>query len=160
MKKQILNNNIVLVIKEFEESLKDGWRFVPNKSDLFSSMMGLKELSLYKEEVEINLYSVEDVLDVAYVESYDKVNFFISLQKLILSGWEVDLESIIWCDIGTKRVKVKHPDHPASKIYSKEELQEMDFESLKQIAKIRGCFNRQRSVCVQNILKFQDNKEE
>ena len=158
--KQILNNNIVLVIKEFEESLKDGWRFVPNKSDLFSSMMGLKELSLYKEDVEIHLYSVEDVLDIAYVESYDKMNFFTCLQKLILSGWEVDLESIIWDDIGTKRVKVKHPNHPASKLYSKEELQEMDFESLKQIAKIRGCFNRQRSVLITNVLKFQEGRSD
>ena len=77
-------------------------------------------------------------------------------KKYVVSGWRIDLNSVYFDVIGTKSCKLVHPEHPVSKVYSKEELDEMDFEELKAISRLRGCFNRQRSVLISNVLKFQE----
>ena len=117
------------------------------------------ELELFNQKLEIQKLSFEDALDVVTVATHDKTDFLLQLQKYILSGWRIDLNSVYFDVIGTKSCKLVHPEHPVSRVYTKEELDEMDFEELKAISRLRGCFNRQRSVLISNVLKFQEGRE-
>ena len=158
--KLIFNTNPVIVIQEFEKAVKSGYRFVSGRSAVTEWHTGMLEIDLYKQEIEIPEITFEQELDIVYVSEYDKLKFILRVQSLVLNGWEIDLNSIDYTITGSKRCKLVHPEHPASKIYSKEELNEMPWEELKAIAKIRNCFNRGKDVCVNNILKFQQEREE
>lgn len=158
--KLILSTNHVVMLQEFEKAVLQGYLFVPGRSDLAIHPTGLMELELFKQELEIQKLSFEDALDITFVTTHDKTDFLLQVQKHILSGWRIDLNSIYFDIIGTKSCKLVHPDHPVSKVYSKEELDNLDFEELKVISRLRGCFNRQRSVLIANVLKFQESKEE
>ena len=154
--KLLLNTNHVVILQEFEKAVLQGYLFVPGRSDLFIHPTGLMELELYNQQLEIPKLSFEDALDVVTVATHDKTFFLLELQKYILSGWRINLNSIYFDIIGTKSCKLVHPEHPVSRVYTKEELDEMDFEELKAISRLRGCFNRQRSVLISNVLKFQE----
>lgn len=153
--KLILSTNYVVVLQEFEKAVLQGYLFVPGRSDLAIHPTGLMELELFKQELEIPKLSFEDALDVVTVATHDKTDFLLQVQKYILSGWRIDLNSIYFDIIGTKSCKLVHPEHPASKVYSKEELDNMDYETLKYVGKMRKCFNRSRSVMQEQILRFQ-----
>lgn len=156
MKKLLLNTNHVVILQEFEKAVLAGYLFVPGRSDLFIHPTGLLEVELYKQELEIPKVNFEDDLDIVFVATHDKTILLLELQKYILSGWQIDLNSVYFDAIGTKSCKLVHLEHPVSRVYTKEELDEMDFEELKAISRLRGCFNRQRSVLISNVLKFQE----
>ena len=156
--KLILNTNPVVVLQEFEKAVKAGYLFVPGRSDLFIHSTGLMELELYKQELEIPKLGFEDALDKVVVNSHDKTDFLLQLQKYILSGWELDLRTVYFDTIGSKMVRVVHPSHPVSLVYTKEELQEMDYDELKRIAKLRNCFVKSRDVMVNKVLQFQEGR--
>lgn len=156
MNKLLLNNNPVIVLRDFENAIKAGYRFVEGRSNL-SEVSGLYELTVYKQDIEIPYISLEDALDRVTVQYYNKNEFLMEIQTYVANGWEIDLNSVVFLNL--KVCKLVHPEHPASKVYSKEELNEMPWEELKAIAKIRNCFNRGKEVCVNNILKFQEERE-
>lgn len=156
--KLLLNTNHIVILQEFEKAVLQGYLFVPGRSDLAIHPTGLMELELFKQQLEIPKLSFEDALDVVFVATHDKTDFLLQLQKYILSGWRINLNSVYFDVIGTKSCKLVHPEHPVSRVYTKEELDEMDFEELKAISRLRGCFNRQRSVLISNVLKFQEDR--
>ena len=156
--KLILNTNPVVVLQEFEKAVKAGYLFVPGRSDLFIHSTGLMELELHKQELEIPKLSFEDALDKVVVHSHDKTDFLLQLQKYILSGWELDLRTVYFDTIGSKSVRLVHPEHPVSISYTKEQLQEMDYDELKRIAKLRNCFVKSRDVMVTKVLQFQEGR--
>ena len=158
--KTLINTNPVTIFRDVQEAFKQGYRFVSGRSGITEWHTGMLEIDLYNQEVEIPEITFEQELDIVYVLEYDKLKFILRIQALVLNGWEIDLNSIDYTITGSKRCKLVHPEHPASKIYSKEELNEMPWEELKAIAKIRNCFNRGKDVCVNNILKFQQEREE
>ena len=157
--KLILNTNPVVVLQEFEKAVKAGYMFVPGRSDLFIHSTGLMELELHRQELEIPKLGFEDALDKVVVNSHDKTDFLLQLQKYILSGWELHLRTVYFDTIGSKSVRLVHPEHPASKVYSKEELNEMPYDELKQVGRIRKVFNKSRDVMTNQILKFQESRE-
>ena len=157
--KLILNTNVVVVMQEFEKAVKAGYLFVPGRSDLFIHATGVMELNLYEQELEIPKVSFEEALDKLVISSHDKTDFLLQLQKYILSGWNINLNSIYFDLIGSKVAMLVHPEHPVSRVYSKEELQGMDYEELKRIAKLRNCFNKSRDVMVAKVLQFQEGRE-
>lgn len=158
-KKMLLNTNPVVILAEFEKAVLHDYLFVPGRSDLFISPSGLIELELFRQEMAIPKVTFEDALDVITLVHHDKTSLMLDLQKYILSGWRVDLKSVYYDVVGSKICKLVHPEHPVSKVYSKEELDQMDFEELKAISRLRGCFNRQRSVLIANVLKFQEDRQ-
>ena len=156
MMKLLLNTNHIVILQEFEKAVLQGYLFVPGRSDLAIHPTGLMELELFKQELDIPKLGFEDALDVVVVATHDKTDFLLQIQKYVVSGWRINLNSIYFDVIGTKSCKLVHPEHPVSKVYSKEELDNLDFEELKVISRLRGCFNRQRSVLIANVLKFQE----
>lgn len=157
--KLIIDRNPVIVLREFEDAVKQGYLFVVGRSDLFVEVSGLMQIDLYKQQIESPEITFEQELDIVYVSEYDKLKFILRIQALVLSGWEIDLNSINYSITGSKICKLVHPEHPVSKVYSKEDLDQMDFEELKAISRLRGCFNRQRSVLIANVLKFQEDRQ-
>ncbi len=159
MTKTLLNYNPVVLIKDFEQSLLHGYRFVPGSSDLTEFPSGLLELQLYKQDIVIDQINFEDELGIVYLADYDKIKFMIALQRYVLNGYQVELNSVAYDIIGTKRCKLIRPDHPSLVLYSKEELEAMDYEDLKVIARIRQCFNKTRAILINNVLKFQQDMQ-
>lgn len=155
MSKLILNQNIHVVLQEFQEAIREGYRFTP-KSDLFTSMSGLNELYLYKSDVEVVVLTHEDAFEKAVVEDYNKQKVLLAVQQLVLSGYEIKPESVLWDSLGTKRIVMFNVEHPNNKVFTKEELEDMDYEELKQIARLRNAFNRSRSVMAAGVLKYQE----
>ena len=115
--KLILSANHVVVLQEFEKAVLAGYLFVPGRSDLAIHPTGLMELEVYKQQLEIPKLSFEDALDITFVASHDKTDFLLQVQKYILSGWRIDLNSVYFDIIGTKSCKLVHPEHPVSKVY-------------------------------------------
>ena len=157
--KTLINTNPVTIFRDVQEAFKQGYRFVSGRSGITEWHTGMLEIDLYKQEVEIPEITFEQELDVVYVSEYDRLKFILRIQALVLNGWEIDLNSIDYTITGSKRCKLVHPEHPVSRVYSKEELQGMDYEELKRIAKLRNCFNKSRDVCVTKILQFQEGRE-
>ena len=158
-KKLILNTNHIVILQDFEKAVLAGYLFVPGRSDLFIRPTGLMELELFKQELEIPKLGYEDALDVVFVATHDKTDFLLQLQKYILSGWRINLDSIYFDIIGTKSCKLVHPEHPAAILYDKETLDNLDYEELKRIGRIKGCFNRSRAVMTEQILRYQEKKQ-
>lgn len=153
--KLILNTNPVILLDEFQKSVRDGNFFVPGRSDLFIHPSGLLELDLYEQELVIEKINYEDALDRVVIQTHDKIFLLLEVQRYVISGWQIDLKSIYFDSIGTKRCKLINTEHPAAFVYDKETLDAMDYEELKRVSKIRKCFNRSRSVMVEQILRFQ-----
>lgn len=157
--KILLQTNPVQLMADFQSALQHGYRFVSARSQLFEHVGGLLELDLYKQDVEIPEIKFEDMLGDVWVVDYDKTKFLLEVQALVVNEYEIDLNSISYDIVGTKRCRLIRKNHPSLMKYSKEELDEMDFEELKAISRLRGCFNRQRSVLISNVLKFQEGRE-
>ena len=157
--KIILNTNAVIALRDVQEAIKQGYRFVSGRSDITEWHTGMIEIDLYKQEIEVPEITFEQELDIVYVSEYDKLKFILRIQALVLSGWEIDLNSINYSITGSKICKLVHPEHPVSRIYTKEELDEMPYEELKYVGRLRNCFNRGRDIMVNNILKFQESRE-
>ena len=156
--KLILNTNIHTILAEFQEAIREGYRFTP-KSDLFTSMSGLHELYLYKSDIEVAVLTHEDAFEKVVVEDYNKQKVLLAIQQLVLSGYEIKPESVLWDSLGTKRVVMFSVQHPNNKVYTKGELEDMDYEGLKQVGRLRNAFNRSRAVMQEQILRYQqDNK--
>ena len=155
MTKTLLNYNPMVLIKDFEQSLLHGYRFVPGSSDLTEFPSGLLELQLYKQDIVIDQINFEDELGIVYLADYDKIKFMIALQRYVLNGYQVELNSVAYDIIGTKRCKLIRPDHPSLVCYDEDSLKNMPYEELKQIAKIRKCFNKTKDIMIRNIIKFQ-----
>lgn len=156
--KTLINSNVVVILSDVQDSLKQGWYFVPGRSDIVEWHTGMLEIDLYKQEIEVQKINFEDALDIVYVSEYDKLKFILKLQAFILNGWQIDLNSINYSLIGSKSVRLVHPEHPVSLVYEKEELQNMDYDELKRIAKLRNCFVKSRDVMVTKVLQFQEER--
>lgn len=159
MKKMLLNTNHIVILQEFEKAVLQGYLFVPGRSDLSIHPTGLMELELFKQELEIPKLSFEDALDVVVVATHDKTFFLLEIQKYILSGWQIDLNSVYFDAIGTKSCKLVHPEHPVSVQYTKEELDEMSWDEIKVVGKLRQVFNKNRTVMTEQIVRFQEGRK-
>lgn len=157
--KTLINTNPVTIFRDVQEAFKQGYRFVSGRSGITEWHTGMLEIDLYKQEVEVPEITFEQELDIVYVSEYDKLKFILRIQALVLNGWEIDLNSIDYTITGSKRCKLVHPSHPVSLAYTKEQLQEMDYDELKRIAKLRNSFNKSRDVMVSKVLQFQEGRE-
>lgn len=155
MQKTIANSNIIILLNDLQEAIQEGYRLVPNKS--FLETYPLNEITLYKEDVDVAELSEYDALPKVTVESYDAMAVLFDVQRFIVNGYEIQ-DSVFWLGVGTKRVPMFKPTHLANVVYTKDELDEMEYELLKEVGRVRNCFNRSRSVMVNNILKFQDEQ--
>lgn len=153
--KTLINTNPVTIFRDAQEAFKQGYRFVSGRSDITEWHTGMIEIDLYKQQIEIPEIKFEDMLGDVWVVDYCKTKFLLEVQALIVNEYEIDLNSVSYDTVGTKRCRLVRKNHPSLKKYTKEELDNMDYEALKYIGKMRKCFNRSRSVMVEQILRFQ-----
>lgn len=157
--KTILNSNIVTVLKEFQEAVREGYRLEPNKSFLCNVGM-LYELHVFNNtDIQVKLISETEALDTVVICDHDPMKVFFAVQQYVVSDYEIDLNSVLWLPTGTKSVKMVKASHPATKVFSKEELESMPYEEIKEAARYRNCFNRSKEQMIRNILKFQEERK-
>lgn len=153
--KILLQTNPVQLMADFQTALQHGYRFVSARSQLFEHVGGLLELDLYKQDVEIPEIKFEDMLGDVWVVDYDKTKLLLQLQALIVNEYEIDLNSVSYDIVGTKRCRLVRHNHPSLKKYTKEELDNMSWDEVKYIGRMRQVFNRNRDIMTTQILKFQ-----
>lgn len=154
--KAILESNPIIVLKQMQEAIKDGWRLKPNASFLVNYPR--YELLMFKEDVDVKNVLENEAPETVYLADYDVNKLLFAAQRFIVSGYDIDLQNVFWDDIGTKRLKLFKADHPNNIIYTKEQLDQMSYEELKQIGRLRDAFNRSRDVMITGILKYQEGK--
>ena len=153
--KILLQTNPVQLMADFQSALQHGYRFVPARSQLLEHVGGLLELDLYKQDIEIREITFEDKLGDVWVVDYDKTKFLLEVQALVVNEYEIDLNSVSYDILGTKRCRLIRQNHPSLKKYTKEELDNMSWDEIKYVGRMRQVFNRSRSVMVEQILRFQ-----
>ena len=151
--KTLTHNNPISLFHELVESIKEGYRIVGNKS--FLTTYPYFEIDLYYNEGEVTVLTDEEVLATIQIVEYDKLKFLLAIQQHVVSGWEVDLKTLSFSEIGSKFVTMNKPSHEGNKQYTREEMEEMEYETLKRAAKLRGCFNKSRNQMINNILRYQ-----
>jgi hypothetical protein len=149
--KKILNTNIVTFLHELQEAIREGCCVVPGKSYLSTAF--IFDLDLYKEDVDIPQLSVTDKVQEQVIEEYAADAFLQEMQKFVMNGYDLDLESIWWDSTGVKTAKMILSDNPLIKDWTEEELKELTYEELKVIASYRNCFHRAKGVMIAAILK-------
>lgn len=157
MKLTLVETNPVILLNKIQDSIRNGYRLIPNKSLLDHYL--LYDITLYKEDTDINVLTDYDAPDTLFVESYDSMAFLFTVQMYVVNDYEIVEESVNWFDTGTKRCTMKKANHLCTRVFEKQELQDMDYEDLKTAARVRGCFNRSRDVMVSGILNFQEGRK-
>lgn len=154
--KNIVANNPVAFLSEFTNLVRDGWVLNPNDSVV---MFPRYETSLVKQKddlpqlVEFKPNATELVVEApSFGELCEKLQFFLN------QYWELDYSSLNANLAGMSSVRVWREKHLAVQNYSKEELQNMEWEQLKLLARSYNCFNRNKDICIYNIIKQQEGK--
>jgi len=157
MKITVTESNIARLVSIVEHYIQHGYRVLPMRSYLDSQPF-LYEIDMWLEcdaDVEFATYSEEDALPEAWVNEYDAQKFLLSLQKFVISGYQVELNTLNWSEIGSKIVQVIKPDHEVNIRYTREEIEAMEYEELKRVARLRNCFHKSRNQMLISILKQQ-----
>lgn len=148
---KILNTNIVTALLEIQEAVREGYRVVPGKS--FLSTAFIFDIDLHKEDVAVTTLDVIQKVPEQTIEEYDADVFLQEMQRLILNGYDINLDSVWWNSAGAKVAKMVLSTNPLIKDWTEDELKEMSYEGLKAIAQYRGVFNKAKGVMINNILK-------
>ncbi|MNY59708.1 hypothetical protein D3C86_1961820 [compost metagenome] len=90
------------------------------------------------------------------VSTYEANNALKGIQPYIVNGYVV--EKIDWMELGYKYISLDKPSHSSYCVFTKEELNEMSYDALKEHAKVVGAFNRSKGQMIRNILKIQEEK--
>ncbi|MNG18858.1 hypothetical protein D3C87_1675590 [compost metagenome] len=119
-------------------------------------MNGLHEIELYKIEQNFAPMTDEETPAHVLVSTYEANNALKGIQPYIVNGYVV--EKIDWMELGYKYISLDKPSHSSYRVFTKEELNEMSYDALKEHAKVIGCFNRSKDQMIRNILKIQEEK--
>lgn len=154
--KSVVANNPVSFLSEFVNNVRDGW-CLDNKRFAVSLQAMLVEATLVKSKedhgclVEFKPNDTNIVVTGhSFGEMCEKLQFFVA--KL----WELDYNSLNVNPAGMCSVQIWREEHLAVQNYTKEELQNMDWEKLKVLARSYNCFNRNKDICIYNVLKEQN----
>lgn len=154
--KNIIANNPVSFLSEFTNAIRDGWVLNPNDSVV---MFPRYETSLLKQKddlpqlVEFKPNATELVIEApSFAELCEKLQFFLN------QYWEINYSTLNANLAGMSSVKIEREEHLAVQNYTKEELYAMEWEKLKTLGRSYNCFNRNKDICIFNILKQQEGK--
>lgn len=92
----------------------------------------------------------------------ENINSFLQkLQVVIKDGWTlVDKQDFSMAMSTNYWMCVLEKDVLPERIYTKQELNDMEYEELKKVAKLYDCFNRARDVMVGKVLEKQEQRKE
>lgn len=151
MEKLIIGSNPVNVFSEFENAIKQGYRFVENKSDVTEWSTGMLQLDVYSvDQLDTVDYNKEVTV---FISERDKYDFVKKFQQLVIQGYSPDYGSLNYNFMHFKTCEFVNLDHPSNIKYTREQLENMSYEELKEVGKSLDCFNRSREVMTQAILK-------
>jgi len=151
MEKLIIGSNPVNVFSEFENAIKQGYRFIDKKSDITEWSTGMLQLDVYSvEQLDTIDYNKEVTVVISERDKYDFVKKF---QQFVVQGYSPDYDSLNYNFMNFKTCEFVNLDHPSNIKYTREQLENMSYEELKEVGKSLDCFNRSREVMTQAILK-------
>jgi hypothetical protein len=142
----IIEQNPHVFIEHFVAAIKHGY-VVENSNRGWVVDGALKEINLFKSKDE---YYCAKILEYGetVISDYDSQKFLEKLQGAIWQKADVAVESSYWDMSGVKSVKVvlKAP-------HTKEQLDGMDWEMLKEVCRKQGITGRDRGVLINKYLK-------
>lgn len=155
--KSLVQSNIVLLLRDMVESINDKYLFIPDKSNLDCSPF-LYEITLYKEKFEIETIDLITVGKTVVIREYDKTTFLSEVQKYVVNGYELDLNSVYWDIAGIKMVTLVNHNHVDVPSYTNKQLEDLEWEELKAVGRMYFVKGRDRQALVHNILKAQEQR--
>ena len=141
----IVESNPHIFIQRFVEAVSKQY-YLENSNRGWIVDLSLKELNMYKQRDQ-PVYENMQYGEVI-ISDYDTQCFLEKLQGAVIQKGDVDVNSLYWDMAGVKSVKVI-----LSAPYTKEELDDMDWEDLKEVCKKQGVSGRDRSVIINKYLK-------
>jgi hypothetical protein len=142
----IIEQNPCIFVERFVAAIKHGY-VVENSNKGWVVDGALKEINLFKSKDE---YGCAKILEYGetIISDYDAQVFLEKLQWAVIQKAVVDYESLHWGLTSLKSVKViLSPPH------SKEELDGMDWDTLKEVCRKQGITGRDRAVLINKYLK-------
>jgi hypothetical protein len=139
-------------IERFVAAVKHGY-VVENSNKGWIVDGTLKEINLFKSKDE---YSCAKILEYGetVISDYDSQKFLEKLQGAVIQKGEVAVESLYWDMSGVKSIKVV-----LSAPHTKEQLDDMDWETLKEVCRKQGVSGRDRAVIINRYLKVVSGEE-
>lgn len=153
--KKILNKSYVLFVQDVVNAIKEGY-YVVNSNAGWVGTSFLYDINLFKLTEAPTFNLIDDNRHT--IQEYDAQKFLNKLQEAILSGFVVDIDTLYWDNVGLKSVQCFNPNHPKNIKYTKEQLDELSWEEIKDIAKLYNKTGRDRSLLVNHILKSQEEE--
>ena len=148
----IIEQNPHIFIERFVQAIKDGY-VVQNTNSGYISDGALKQINLFKTKDE---YYCAKILEYGetVISDYDSQKFLEKLQGAVIQKAVVDVSSLYWDLTSLKSVKVVlSPPH------TKEQLDGMDWEMLKEVCRKQGVSGRDRAVIINRYLKVVSGEE-
>ena len=148
----IIEQNPHIFIERFVQAIKDGY-VVQNTNSGYISDGALKQINLFNSKDE---YYCANILEYGetVISDYDAQAFLEKLQGAVWQKADVDVNSLYWDLTSLKSVKVVlSPPH------NKEQLDEMDWEMLKEVCRKQGVSGRDRSVIINKYLKVVNGED-
>lgn len=152
MKKLLINDNIHRLIGDIESAIKHGY-FLTEKSSLVS-VNGFHEIDLYKQDVSFPEMPDEEYRASIELSAYDANNVLKGMQPYIANGYVV--ANVNWLELGYKYIALNKPSHISYRVFTKDELENLEYDELKKYAKVKGLFNRSKSVMIAQLSKLQE----
>lgn len=170
--KTIVQENIIHFLKDFQSAVREGY-FVDNTNAGYPMLSGvLKEITLYaKPKCGVKRVACTDA--VITVEAYDSFEWLMKLQTAIIESYNIDFSTLYFESLKSVQLKkagsvgsVEVPKElvqavkPTVENYSTEDLKEMSYDQLKQLAEQLGdtVFNRKKTVLIKNIRNALDER--
>lgn len=153
---QILESNPVKFVIETVKAMGDGWKLRPDLNEGHPDMAFLYQLKLFKGfSPEYVVCKEANIL----VEEYDAMKYLQGCQEAVLNGFELIVESVRFDSVGLKRAVFSNPNYVEPTIWTKQQLEEMEYETLKKVAKQLDCFNRARDIMIVKVLEKQSQQQ-
>lgn len=146
---ELFENNPTTFLNKYIQAVKDGWRLQYSNEGWVQDSIngGCFQVVLEKDE-EYTASTIQVGQHV--ISSYDRQEFFRSVQDHVLNGAEFNLDSLLYDVAGLKSVRcVIRP----TETYTREQLEAMPWEDFKELAKKYDTFNRNREVCTNMLVK-------
>lgn len=150
MSLELYESNPTIFLTKFIEAVNDGYRLQDTNAGVVQDYInnGWFQVALEKDEE----YEVPFIQVGSYViEAYDRQEFFRSVQSHVLNKAEFNIDSLYYDVRGIKMIKcVIRP----SVSYTREALQELEWEQIKELGYTYGVFNRQRKVLENSLVRI------
>lgn len=159
--KTILETSPITLVNSVVKAIKDGYYVTNTNAGWITATPNLYEICLSEQKDDLPIDESLQSLDKVFIQDYDAQKFLNEVQKYVVNGFEVEEGSIYWDTIGTKYCTMINPAHPFNNTYTREQLEEMDWETeFKAICKVYGVKGRQRTTMINLVLNKQEERNE